>query len=252
MLYPSPMTARFWKIGELAATTGLTVRTLHHYDELGLLTPSYRTSGDHRLYTAEDVARLQQIVSLKSLGFSLEQIGDALTRPEFSAEKVLDLQLTRIREQLKAQEDLAARLEGMQRFLRSRGTLTAEEFLTAIRMMQEAEAMFTPEELEAIRAQGQKIGQEGIIAAEQEWPRLIGRMKAQMDNGAPPDDPETQAIARRWKELVEMFTGGDPAVAAKVKDMYRNNPDAGKTFGGPHHDPRMFAYVEEAMKYLES
>lgn len=246
------MNDQFWKIGELAAATGLTVRTLHHYDELGLLTPSYRTSGDHRLYTAQDVAKLQQIVSLKSLGFPLEHVKAALTRPEFAPEKVLDLQLTRIREQLKMQEDLAARLEGMQRFLRSRGTLTAGEFLTAIRMMQETEAMFTPEELEAIHAQGRKIGQEGVIAAEQEWPRVIAGMKAQLDKNAPADDPETLALARRWKELVEMFTGGDPQIAAKLKDMYKNNPEAGKTFGGPAHDPRLFGYVEEAMKHLEA
>ena len=66
------------KVGELARRTGLTVRTLHHYDAIGLLRPSGRTDSahgsGHRLYTAADVARLQQILSLKHLGFGLEQI----------------------------------------------------------------------------------------------------------------------------------------------------------------------------------
>ena len=66
-----------WKVGELAARTGLTVRTLHHYDAIGLLCPSDRTgsahNSGHRLYTAADVARLHQLVCLKQLGFSLEQ-----------------------------------------------------------------------------------------------------------------------------------------------------------------------------------
>ena len=56
------------KVGELARRTGLTVRTLHHYDEIGLLRPSLHTESGHRLYTAADVGRLQQVVSLRQLG----------------------------------------------------------------------------------------------------------------------------------------------------------------------------------------
>ena len=60
------MPERHWKVGELAARTGLTVRALHHYDAIGLRT--------HRLYTSADVTRLHQIICLKQLGFGLEQI----------------------------------------------------------------------------------------------------------------------------------------------------------------------------------
>ena len=72
---PEHLSQRLWKVGELAERTGLTVRTLHHYDAIGLLSPSGRTGSNHgsghRLYTAADVARLQQILSLKMLGFSI-------------------------------------------------------------------------------------------------------------------------------------------------------------------------------------
>lgn len=244
------MTDQFWKIGELAQQSGLTVRTLHHYDEIGLLSPSYRTTGDHRLYTPEDVATLQQITSLKSLGFTLEQTKEALTKPEFSPEKVLTMQLNHVSTQLKLTQDLQQRLEGMQRFLSTR-KLTAEEFLTAIRLMQEVAEMYTEEEMAIIQAQGEKIGKEGILSVEQEWPQLMEKMKAQLDKGAASDDPETLKLARRWKELVEMFTGGNQEIGAKLTDMYKNNPDAGKTFGGPGFDPRMFEYVGEAMKHLK-
>ena len=244
------MTTRFWKIGELARETGLTVRALHHYDDLGILSPSYRTEGDHRLYTEEDVARLQQIVSMKSLGFGLDQIKDALTKPEFSPEKVLTMQLEHVSRQMELTRDLRERLEGMRRFLASRGPLSTEEFLTAIRLMQEVEGMYTDDERATIKAQGEKLGKDGVVAVEREWPELIEKMKAQIDAGAAPDDPQTLRLARRWRELVEMFTGGDPAIAAKLKKMYEENPDAGKTFGGPGHDQRMFAYVQKAMDLL--
>ena len=75
------------KVGELARRTGLTVRTLHHYDDIGLLRPSGRSGSlhgsGHRLYTAADVARLHQIVCLKQLGFSLDRIREYLTRPDY-------------------------------------------------------------------------------------------------------------------------------------------------------------------------
>jgi DNA-binding transcriptional MerR regulator len=68
-----------WRIGELAERAGITVRTLHHYDRLGLLSPSSRTSGGHRCYTGEDVVQLQRIIALRSCGLSLEEIGVVLT-----------------------------------------------------------------------------------------------------------------------------------------------------------------------------
>ena len=76
------------KVGELAKRTGLTVRTLHHYDEIGLLRPSLHTESGHRLYTLRDLARLQQIVSLRQLGFSLDQVRECLDRPDFRSRYV--------------------------------------------------------------------------------------------------------------------------------------------------------------------
>src|SRR5437764_11647382 len=98
------------KVGELARRTGLTVRTLHHYDEIGLLKPSLHTESGHRLYTAGDVARLQQIVSLRQLGFALEEIHACLDRPEFAPLEVVGLHLARLREQMELQRKLCERL----------------------------------------------------------------------------------------------------------------------------------------------
>jgi len=70
---------RTWRIGELAARAGITVRTLHHYHRLGLLSPSCRTSGGHRCYTSKDVVQLQRIIALRSCGLSLEEIGTVLS-----------------------------------------------------------------------------------------------------------------------------------------------------------------------------
>lgn len=66
------------KIGELAKRTGLTVRTLHHYDQVGLLTPANRSRAGYRLYDEKDLHRLQQIMSMRALGLSLQEIGEML------------------------------------------------------------------------------------------------------------------------------------------------------------------------------
>jgi MerR family transcriptional regulator, thiopeptide resistance regulator len=68
-----------WRIGELAEAAGLTVRTLHHYDRIGLLCPSLRNKGGHRVYTSDDAQRLYQIVALRGLGLSLGQIRDCVS-----------------------------------------------------------------------------------------------------------------------------------------------------------------------------
>jgi DNA-binding transcriptional MerR regulator len=77
-----------WKVGALAKAAGLTVRALHYYDQIGLLTPSRRTAADHRLYDGGDVARLYRISLLRRLGFPLEQVraGDQVIGLHPSAE----------------------------------------------------------------------------------------------------------------------------------------------------------------------
>src|SRR5688572_25988984 len=92
------------KVGDLARRTGLSVRTLHHYDEIGLLSPSHRTDSGHRLYAAADVARLQQVVSLRQLGLSLEEVRDCLDRPDCSPLSVVRMHLARLREQIALQQ----------------------------------------------------------------------------------------------------------------------------------------------------
>ncbi|MFE2544379.1 MerR family transcriptional regulator [Actinacidiphila glaucinigra] len=72
------MDGRHMQIGEVAARTGLSLRTIRHYEETGLVTPSARSQGGFRLYTETDVARLMVIRRMKPLGFSLDQMRDLL------------------------------------------------------------------------------------------------------------------------------------------------------------------------------
>jgi DNA-binding transcriptional MerR regulator len=94
----------------LSKRTGLTVRTLHHYDQIGLLKPSSHSESGYRFYTAADIARLQQVLSLRQLGFSLDEIRNCLDGPEFSPLEVIRLHLARLQEQIASQQALSQKL----------------------------------------------------------------------------------------------------------------------------------------------
>jgi MerR family transcriptional regulator, thiopeptide resistance regulator len=151
-----------WKVGELARRTGLTVRTLHDYDEIGLLVPSEHTATGHRLYAAGDVARLQQILSLRELGFRLEQVRDCLVGPKSSHREVIASHLARIGEQIEQLGRLRRRLEAIGEQLERTEVVSVKDLCSVIEAMTMYEKYFSPAQQDTIRARGQTIGQERI------------------------------------------------------------------------------------------
>jgi DNA-binding transcriptional MerR regulator len=217
---------RWWKIGELAERTGLTVRTLHHYDAMGLLSPSGRTrsahGSGHRLYTAEDLARLQQILSLKQLGFALEQIREYLARADYDPRQVVRLHLAKVRSRAADLKRLEDRLAALADALDAAEVVSADEFLTTIQEITMFEKYYTPEQLQQLQARKEQVGEERIQQVQQEWPELIAHVKAAMEAGLDPAHPSVQELARRWFGLVHEFTGGDPGIFNALKSMYQN------------------------------
>ena len=210
-----------WKVGELARETGLSVRTLHYYDEIGLLAPSQHTASGHRLYGAADLARLQQIKSLRQLGFSLEQIRDCLNGPDFSPLRLVESHLARLREQVAQVQRLCGKLEALAAHFRAAEEVSAEEFLQTIEAMNMIEKYYTPEQLKWLEERRQTVGEERIREVEAEWPRLMAEVRAAMDRGVGPAGPEAQELARRWMGLVREFSGGNPEIEKAVKSMWQ-------------------------------
>ncbi len=239
------MSAASWKIGELARRTGLTVRTLHHYDALGLLRPTARSSGGHRVYTARDVARLQQIVSLRQMGVPLAEIGRLLARRDVSAAAVLRAHLGRLRETIAWQQQLCTKIESVLRTLEAHGRVGTEDLLCAIEATNMFEKYFTPEQMASTNDRREKVGDAHIRAVEAEWPRLIAAVRAEMRKGTDPASPAVQQLARRWVQLVNEFTGGNPDIAKGVARMYSEEP---AVRARTNLDAQIFSYVSKAMK----
>jgi DNA-binding transcriptional MerR regulator len=235
------------KVGELARRTGLTVRTLHHYDEIGLLRPSLHTGSGHRLYAAGDVARLQQVVSLRQLGFSLEEIRDCLDRPGFSPLEVIRLHAARLREQIELQRSLCERLEALAECFRTAGEVSADVFLQTIEAMNMIESYYTPEQMENFkkrREEAAAAGEDITAKGTADWAALMAEMTAEMQKGTDPAEPKVQALNQRRQALVNAFTGGDVEVERSLKRMWTEQGDKlSAQFG---YDPKLMEYLAKA------
>jgi DNA-binding transcriptional MerR regulator len=234
------------RVGELAKRTGLTVRTLRYYDEIGLLSPPRLHGSDYRQYGDAEISRLQQIASLRQLGFSLDEIREILTRPETSVRQVIELHLTRLNSQIALMELLRYRLEAIDRGLHANGTATAEALLSAMEVMHRMETYYTPEQLAALKARAEAIGDEHIREVEAEWPQLIAQVQAAYDAGTDPADPKVQALAQRWMELVHEFTGGDAGITQSVNRMWQEETDIHGTETAPVR--ALMGYVTQAIE----
>ncbi len=234
----------FWKVGELAKQTGITVRTLHHYDQIGLLSPSQRSDTGHRLYNKTDIVKLQQVTSLKQLGFTLEKIKELIGNPNFNPVEVIKMHLESLKEHIQLQEDICSRLEGIYNMLQAYQDVNAERFIKLIEVINmDVNAYFTKEQLEKLNKQAELFGQEKIKEVENEWPALIAKVRAELEKGTPPEDPEVLKLAKRWQELVSMFTGGDPGITQAVEQFYKENPDSAMQLG---INKELWEYVRKA------
>ena len=221
------------KIGELSRVAGVTVRALHHYDSTGLLVPSERTGGGHRLYSAADVQRLYRLLALRGVGLPLEEIGPLLDR-EDSPRDTVRRHLGRVEQQLGALEELRLRLT---RLLASfdGGEASTQRFLDAMEAMTMVEQYYTPEQLQQLEQRRQQLGDDRIQQVQQEWADLYARLRELREAGVDPAAEEPQALGRRAGELIEMFTGGDPGIRASLQRMYeQEGPEkASRGMGSP-------------------
>ncbi|WP_334041577.1 MerR family transcriptional regulator [Burkholderia ambifaria] len=207
------------KVGELAKRSGLTVRTLHHYHAIGLLTPSARADNGYRLYDRDDIARLHQIQALRRFGLSLAEIGDHLNQP--GTTPLVDLiakQIALLDRQLAQTAQLRERLASLHAQLAAGTEPELADWLTTLELMTVYDKYFSEEEL-ARMPMYQKSQ-----AGDAEWISLIGEVRALHDAGVPPEDERVRALAARWMAQLVRDTNNDPRLLAKLNLMHEREP----------------------------
>ncbi|HEY9269540.1 MerR family transcriptional regulator [Achromobacter sp.] len=206
------------KVGELARRSGLTVRTLHHYHAIGLLTPSARADNGYRLYGRDDIARLHQIQALRRFGLPLAEIGAYLDQPDIPMDQIIAKQIAMLDRQIQQASRLRERLAQLQSQLAQGREPELADWLTTLELMTMYDKYFSPDEL--ARLPMYRSNQD----ADPGWLALIKEVRAQMDGGVPPEEAQPRTLALRWMTQLLRDTNRDPRLLVKLNRMHEQEP----------------------------
>jgi MerR family transcriptional regulator, thiopeptide resistance regulator len=234
---------RLYRSGEFARKASVTVRTLRYYDKVGLLRPSAHTESGYRLYTDEDLGRLQQILALKFLGFALDEIRGWLRGGPALLHEALALQKAMMREKRAQLDAIITAIEQTEAVLLAdtRDWEPIIHIIEAIQMqqtqdwvkkyftdeqlrkMQElSEASYTDEDRQKLAAWGSGFTEADQQAATEQWAAVGAELQRLAAIGADPAGAEGQALAQRWRALIDGFTRGDASVERGLRRFHEN------------------------------
>lgn len=216
-------------VGQLARRTGVTVRTLHHYDELGLLVPSGRSASGYRLYREEDALTLASIVTYRRLGFPLEEIAEILqgSVPAEHLRRQRDAVIARIGELAELVDALDSALEATMTNTPASPDDLRRIFGDGYDETRQAEAEARWGDTEAWRQSRER----NATRTPAEWTALKAEMAALNADlaaakraGATPDSVQAAALVERHRRSIEQFYDVSPQLHRALGDMYVTDP----------------------------
>ncbi|MCL2842430.1 MAG: MerR family transcriptional regulator [Oscillospiraceae bacterium] len=215
----------YMTVGEVAKKMGTTVRTLQYYDKEGLLSPSAESEGGRRLYTDKDVIQLHQILSLKSLGFSLADIKNRLITLDTPAAvaNVLTEQATAIREKMETLSESLTAIEGLKAEVVQMQSVNFKKYADIIVNLQMKNDMywvikhFDDRFLDHVRTRFLELGHDmGIMDTMELLQDEAIRLHTE---GVPPESEQGQDFARRFWDMITLFTDGDMSLLSSMLAM---------------------------------
>lgn len=214
-----------YQVHEFAQLSGVTVRALHHYDREGLLKPAARSAAGYRLYSDRDLVRLEQIVVLKFLGFSLREIHRVL-----KAEKDLPETLRHQADVLaEKRRQLDAAILAIHRALRTVTQTGASDWQQLANIIKEITMQadkswmgkyFSDQAKRKIQERKSLWSPELQERSTRRWEELYRDVEAAL--GENPASARAQELVARWDELVREFTGGDAQIEKGLKAMFQD------------------------------
>jgi len=217
---------------------------LHHYDKIGLFSPSQSSDKGHRIYTETDITKLQQIMSLKQLGFALDKIKEMVENPNLNPVEVIKVQLESVKEYYRIQEQLCSRLERIYELLNSQQEVKAEQFINLIEVINMSkEKYFTQEQQEKMFKQ---LGLEKRKQFVSEWSEITAKIRVEYEKGTPPENLDVTQLAKRWNEVLDKLTFRDPEISKAAERYYKENPEIGEKLG---LDKQLSDYIKKALSH---
>ena len=242
-------------VKQLSRMAGITPRTLHYYDEIGLLPPSRVGENGYRFYGEESLLRLQQILLYRELDLPLESIKRILGRPDFDVLSALESHREELHKRIAQMERLVDTVDDTILYLKGKKEMSQRQFFEAFSDEQQAEyekeamQMYDPATVKAANkrwkeysaAEKQRIGEEGNAA----YQSLLDAMS----KGA--GSPEAQAGVELWRRQIEYFWIPDDGQLLGLTDLYNEDPRFKANFD--KIDPHLAEFLREAVKvYVRS
>jgi MerR family transcriptional regulator, thiopeptide resistance regulator len=242
-----------YTVGRVAEIAGVTVRTLHHYDEIGLLTPGDRSSAGYRRYDDADLERLQQILLYRELGFTLEEIGAILDDPDVEARTHLRRQHGLLRERIARLQEMVAAVEYMLEAHKVGMNLTPEEKFEVFgdfdpdAYAEEVEERWgdTDAYAESSRRTA-RYSKDDWLRIQQESGDLMARWLAAFDAGVPAESQQAMDLAEEHRQqITKHFYECTFEIHVGLAEMYIADPRFTKFYDDQR--PDLAQYVHDAV-----
>ena len=206
------------RVGELARRSGLTVRALHHYEQIGLLQASARSEAGYRLYGAADVTRLHNIQALRALRLPLKDIAAMLAGDGASLPLILARQISELEREIHQASALRDHLALLLLKVGAGEQPPVADWLAALQQMAAYARHFSADEIRRIQQNWPRVADE--------WAPLMAEVRRLMDLGVPATDVQVQPLANRWMGLIHHWLGGDFDLIDRWARMYQHEPVA--------------------------
>lgn len=241
------------KVGEVAKQASVSVRTLHHYDNIGLVKPSDASESGHRLYNANDIERLQQVISFRSMGLSLSDIATLLKTKDARLESTLMVQRDAIEKNIADLQIVHRTLKYLLNRMQQSKGVTTQDLLKLMKEMNEMEntwnKLYTPEQIKSLQERYNQYPDQ-VKDVEKAWPELFKQFEEALQSGLDPASKEVQALAKRAQHFIDLFTGGDKAIEANLDKAYQQNQSSAlKTWGV---SAEVFEYATKARQIFNN
>ncbi|MEP7126389.1 MAG: MerR family transcriptional regulator [Byssovorax sp.] len=218
-----------YTVGDLASLARVSVRTLHHYDEVGLLRPSGRSGAGYRRYTAGDLQRLQQVLFFRELGFKLDEIARILADPGFDRRQTLLAQRALLAERAERARALVDLVDRTLKALEDDDTMKPDEMFEGFdpaKYEDEAKAWWGTTEAYA------ESKRRTSRYTKDDWKRMAAESKATveelaqaMDDGVAPTEAHAMDLAEQHRlHLERWFYPCAVAMHVKLGEMYVADP----------------------------
>lgn len=240
----------YMTVGELAKRVGVTVRTLQHYDKEGFFSPSAESEGGRRLYTQKDLVNLHQILCLKHLGFSLQDIKKRilpLDKPEDVA-KLLTEQAAEIKMKIQNLKQSCEEIELLREEILQMQSVDFEKYaaiITNLRMKNRFYWLIKDFDEQMLSHTHQKFTKVSGDEFSQNFNILVDKTIHLHKNSVPHDSEVAQELAKEFWNLIMEFTNGDMSILSSLMKI------GGTDAGGNKNHPNLSLFTSYIEKVLD-